>query len=232
MRRATAPAALRIAMAAACAAPGPSTVPPTPSPAATPSSAATQSSAATPSAGQGITLPDPGRPFDPDTLLAAMRDSRRPDGVPDQLETDEIAAALAEAIWTFNGHPWDTIVAGGSCGPQACTLELAGSTAGALGDDAWAFEVTPADANVEPISVELMAFPADLAPQLDDLARTLVPVADVEGMTLASARWLPPPDDGRFVLAYRAGGEEGSCGLDVTLDVAAGKVVKRAPVGC
>jgi hypothetical protein len=220
MRRATAPAALLVAMAVACAAPGPSSVPPSPSP------------APTPSAGPGIALPDPGRPFDAETLLAAMRDSRRPDGVPDQLETDEIAAALADSIWTFDGRPWDTIVAGGSCGPEACTLELAGSSAGALGDDAWAFEVTPAYASVEPISVELMAFPADVAPQLDDLARNLVPAADVEGMLLANARWLPPPDEGRFVLAYRSGGEEGSCGLDVTLDAVAGVVVEQAPVGC
>ena len=51
-------------------------------------------------------------------------------------------------------------------------------------------------------------------------------------MLLANACWLPPPDDGRFVLAYRSGGEEGSCGLDVTLDVAAGVVVEQAPVGC
>ena len=123
-------------------------------------------------------------------------------------------------------------MAGGSCGPQACTLELAGSSAGALGDDAWAFEVMPADASVESISAQLMGFPADLLARLDDLARTLVPPADVEGMLLANARWLPPPDDGRFVLAYRSGGEEGSCGLDVTLDVAAGVVVEQAPVGC
>jgi hypothetical protein len=222
-RRATAPAVL-LATVSACAAPQPSTVAPTTAQVASPT--------ATTSSGMAITLPDPGRPFDAATLLAAMRDSRRPGGVPDELETDAIASALADAIWTFDGRPWEIIAAGGSCGPNACTLEIAGSPPGALGDDAWVFEVVPADSSLKVTTVELRGLPADLPPRLDELTRSLLPTPELEGMTLASARWLPPPEDGTFVLSYRGDGEEGSCGMDVTLDAAGEAVLEVTPVGC
>ncbi|HEX7197446.1 MAG TPA: hypothetical protein VF364_11515, partial [Candidatus Limnocylindria bacterium] len=51
-------------------------------------------------------LPEAGRPFDAEAILAAMRDSRRPGGVPDEMQTDAIAAAVADAIWTIDGEPW------------------------------------------------------------------------------------------------------------------------------
>ena len=53
----------------------------------------------------GLALPQPGPAFDAATLLDAMRTSRRPGGVPDQLET-AIAATLAETLWTYGGEPW------------------------------------------------------------------------------------------------------------------------------
>ena len=71
--------------------------------------------------------------FDAATLLGAMRDSRRPGGVPDQLETELIAATLAETLWTFGGKPWTTWPSAGSCGAQTCTLEVCRCPPGAPG---------------------------------------------------------------------------------------------------
>ncbi|HEX2884697.1 MAG TPA: hypothetical protein VHQ42_09000, partial [Candidatus Limnocylindria bacterium] len=47
-------------------------------------------------------LPGPGQPLDGDGVLAAMRASRRPGGVPDQLETEPIARRIAESVWTID----------------------------------------------------------------------------------------------------------------------------------
>lgn len=182
---------------------------------------------------QGIELPEPGQPFDEEAILAAMRDSRRPGGVPDELETDAIAAAVAEAIWTIDGEPWTTMATGGSCGPQACTLEVAGADAGSPGEDLWVFEVTPGSEAVEVVSADLRSLPAELVPRLDELTRSLIPTVDVEGLNLTNVRWLPPPDETRFVLSYRSGDEEeSSCGADVTVDAAVPAVVSDLTIDC
>lgn len=180
----------------------------------------------------GLALPDPAPPFDPATLLDAMRTSRRPGGVPDQLETDRIAAALADAIWTYGGEPWTTMALHGSCGPQTCTLEAAGTRPGSLGEDLWVFEIVPSAGRVTVASADLAAVPADIVDPLDELARLLVSPGQLDGLILASVRWLPPPRDGLYVLSYRSGGEEGSCGVDLTLDAATPEVVERTFLDC
>jgi len=53
-----------------------------------------------------------------------------------------------------------------------------------------------------------------------------------EGLVLGSASWLPPPDDGRLVLAYRAGDEEGSCRREVTVDARSGGVSVTESLDC
>jgi len=180
-----------------------------------------------------IVLPEPGRPFDADALLAAMRDSRRPGGVPDALETDAVASAVADAIWTLDGRPWATPVAGGSCGPETCTLELSGAATGTEADDLWVFDVDPGTGAVRVASAELRSLPAGLAADLDSLVRSLIDPAALEGLMVTSARWLPPPADGQFVLSYRSGGEEGgSCGTDVTVHVLETEVMSDVPIAC
>ena len=179
-----------------------------------------------------IDLPPPGRPLDAATLLAAMRDSRRPGGVPDQVETDAIAGALASMIWTFDGGPWTTMAVGGSCGPENCTLEVAGSRTGMSGEDLWVFAVVPATGSVAVVSSELRSVPDDLLLRIDELTRSIVQAGRLDGMLLTSARWLPPPETGQFVLSYRSGGEEGSCRVDYTLDAGQATIVSEQVVNC
>jgi hypothetical protein len=180
----------------------------------------------------GIELPALGHPLDPMTLLGAMRDSRRPGGVPDELETEAIAGAVADAIWTFEGEPWTAMAVGGSCGPQTCTLEVAGAAPGAQGDDVWVFTVTLATGGVSLLAAELNSVPAEVVAGLDALARALDESGSLDGMILASASWLPPPNAGQFILSYRSGGEEFSCGVDLTLDAPNAQVVSSTPIGC
>jgi hypothetical protein len=180
-----------------------------------------------------IDLPEPGQPFDAAAILAAMRDSRRPGGVPDELETDAIASALAEAIWTLDGEPWRTLSAGGSCGPQTCTLEIAGADADVQAEDLWIFEVTPASGTVDLVSAELRSVPPEMVARLDELTRSLFPPIDGDDLDLTSARWLPPPDETQFVLSYRSGDEErSSCGVDVTVDAVAPGIVSDLGLDC
>ena len=161
-----------------------------------------------------------------------MGESRRPGGVPDQLETDAIAATLAQRIWTVDGEPWATIAIGASCGPVRCTLDVAGSRSGALADDLYAFEIIPASGEVTTLSTDLRSIPAEVAAALDRLARAAEPAIERDGLALASARWLPPPDNDRFDLSYRSGDEEGSCELELSLDATTAAVDVRSARGC
>jgi len=197
-------------LASACSSPGPS-----PSPSEAP-----------------LAIPEPGRPFDAATILEAMRASRRPGGVPDQLQTDAIAAELAQRIWTIDGEPWTTMSVGGSCGPVRCTLDVAGSRSGSPGEDLYAFEIIPAAGEVAPLSADLRSLPPDVAAILDRLAREAEAAIGRDGLALASARWLPPPDHETFELSYRSGNEEGFCELELSLNVESGAVERRSANGC
>ena len=207
----------------ATTAPQPSELTPSPSPSSAPPSEP---------AVVGIEIPALGHPFDAASLLAAMRDSRRPGGVPDQIETDAIAADVAGAIWTYGGQPWSTQSVGGSCGPTTCTLEVAGAGPDTQGDDVWVFAVTPATGEVRLVTAELGSVPPETVMALDELARALDEGGSLRSMRLASASWLPPPDEGQFDLSYRSGGEEGSCGIDLRLDALDAEVVSSSSSGC
>lgn len=210
-------AALLLGACRGPAAPGSAAASPAPS-----ASAATSAAADSPSPVQAAA--SPGRPYGPEALLVAMADSRRPGGVPDQLETDAVASALAEAIWTWDGAPWQTMSVGGSCAPGGCSLDVAGSPAGTAGVDLYSFQIDPAG-SVQLVAADLHGYPAELDPELDALARSGIDADRLEGLQLLAAGWLPPPDDGRYRLAYRSGGEEGSPGLDVLVDLETGAVL-------
>jgi len=169
----------------------------------------------------------PGLPYDAATLLAAMRDSRRPGGVPDPLETDAIAQALASQIWTWDGRPWSIIAVGGACAPRSCTLEIVGSREGAAGTDFYAFDVD-ADGTTTLVTADLHAYDAALDELLDRAARSATG-DELAGFAYVGAGWLPPPDAGVYRLAYRTGGEEGAPGIDLLLHLASGRVVDREP---
>jgi hypothetical protein len=186
----------------------------------------------TPSPSAPIVLPAPGRPYDADQLLAAMNDSRRPGGVPAEIRDAGIAARLAERLWTFDGAPWEAIAAGGSCGPTTCTLELSGGTTAGDGEDVWIFTINPADGTVEVVAADLHAVPDETAAGLDRLARALDVDGVLDGLLPTAVRWLPPPAEDRVRLAYRSGDEEGSCSIDLELDVAAGRIIDVTTSGC
>jgi hypothetical protein len=174
-------------------------------------------------------VPAAGQPYDAAAVLGAMRASTRPGGVPDEIETEPVAAAISEEVWTWAGTRWETVSVGGACGPSECTVELAGSPAGAAGADLYTFAVDPAGGTVTLESTDLHGYPAALDAVLDALAREAAG-DELDELALVSARWLPPPDAGRYWLAYRTGGEEGAPGLDLLLDTVTGEVVEQREV--
>ena len=183
--------------------------------------------------GSGATsLPEAGQPYSGTEILDAMRDSRRPGGVPDELETDAVASAIADAIWTFDGQPWSAMAIGASCGAASCTVEVVGTRDDASGEDLWTFEAVPDEEDVELIASDLTATPDDIVSELDRVARQLVPIGTLDDLALASTRWLAPPDNGAFVLAYRSGNEEGSCAVDIALDPIAPRIVSSEATDC
>ena len=231
-----APGLLAAAAALALTACGTSSPTPSTSPTVAATPVATASVAAipdqSPSPSAGIALTEPGRPYDADDLLEAMRDSRRPGGVPAELQEAGIAAELAERLWTFDGEPWDALAAGGACSPSTCTLEFSGSTDASEGEDVWRFSVDLASGAVEVVDANLHAVPNERAAALDRTARTLDGDGLLDGLLYTSVRWLPPPAEDRFRLAYRSGNEEESCSVDLELDAAAGRITEVIPSGC
>lgn len=182
--------------------------------------------------GNPISLRPPGKPFDAQDILEAMRDSRRPGGVAPELQTEAIAGAVADTIWTLQGERWDSIATSGACDPDACTLEVAGSAAGDAGEDVWLLSVDPATAEVEVVNADLHAIPGVTVDAVDLVARAADGGAALGDLLLTSVRWLPPPDDDAFALAYRSGDEEESCSIDVRLDVGTGELTDVATSGC
>jgi hypothetical protein len=228
-----------VLLLAACAAdplasPSPAAGPPSPSPTAASSASVTANpsptEAPTPDHAPPVALPEIGRPFDVTDILNAMRTSRRPGGVPLQLQTQAVAGQVAEAIWTYEGQPWETMSAGGSCGPTICSLEIAGTRPDAAGEDLWVFEI--AGGELEVVAAELRALPAALVASLDEVARSLEPLIGERGLALTNARWLTPAPDGRFRLSYRSGGEEGSCRVEVTIEVLEGTLLDSDATDC
>jgi hypothetical protein len=61
------------------------------------------------------------------------------------------------------------------------------------------------------------------------VARAGVPATDIGQLAYASASWQVPPRSGWFLAAFRSGGEEGSPGLDVLVDLPARRVMETAP---
>lgn len=178
-------------------------------------------------------VPPPGHPWDAALLLDAMRSSTRPGGVPDEVETLGIAAAIAEAIWTVDGSAWDTSSIGGYCGPSTCTLDIAGTHADRAGEDLWTMEIDLVSGRIVPLVTDVRSISQELVDALDRLARDLVEPGTLDSMTLTTVRWLPPPaQDAQFVLSYRSGGEEGSCAREITVDAARGEVVGDEAGGC
>ncbi len=218
----TVAAATSVVVLVACGGPPPSTSPlgsvePTSAP---PSGA--------PSRAAG-TLATPGTPYTADDVLAAMRDSRRPGGVPDELETDALAGEVATALWTWNGEPWTSWSVSGSCGVESCTLDVAGSAANGAGTDLYSFDVMRDTGAVVLAATDLHGYPPDLEARLDAVARRSLDAASLEGLSLVGVRWLPPPETDRYWLAYRSGGEEGAPRLDALLDLATGEVIELDP---
>jgi hypothetical protein len=204
-------ASLTLATAlAACGTP-PSASPSTsasPSASAEPSDAPSATPTATPSAPASVepsatpAVPEPGRPYDAAAILDAMHNSRRPGGVPQQLQTDAVARSLASAIWTYGGEAWQQApVIGASCGPQRCTVDVAGTPAGGAGEDLYTFSVVPESGAASVLVADLHGYPAELDAALDALARSQLEASRLEGLAMAGARWLPPPDTGQFVLS-------------------------------
>lgn len=207
---------------AACGTPSPSPLASVPTDSASPTAGASLATSDPPAA-------SPGRPYDAAALLAAMRDSRRPGGVPDQVETDAVAEALSQSVWTWDGEPWEVLSVGGACGADACSLDVAGSTDGTNGADLYSFSVDPASGAVELLASDLHAYPVALDDHLDRAARDAV-AAELGALSYVGARWQTPPDDGRYWLAYRSGGEEGAPGVDVLLELSSGEVLEINPV--
>jgi hypothetical protein len=236
-RRTVAVVAL-VVMLAGCArdAARPGTGSPTPSETSPVTSTTSPSPASTPPATASPSLlpalVEPGRPYTAAEIAAAMQASRRPGGVPDAIQTTMITEEVAGLVWTIDGRPWDALAAGGTCGPTGCRLDLVGVRDHAGGEDLWTFAVDPSSGAVEVVAAELGAVPDDIVTALDGRVRASAGDGRLDELVLASTRWLPPPEQDRFLLSYRAGDEERSCAIDIVFDAVTNRIVEEREEHC
>ena len=162
-----------------------------------------------------------GRPYTPEMMVAELMDV--PYNFPRELQTDFVAAALADRIWTFDGRPYRELSISGSCdegGLGRCDLSVSGLPAFAPNretNDHYYFSVNVQSAVVIPGASGLEAYPPELGPEVDALVRSLDTERQLQKQGLRGVEWaLPPPDDA-FRLVY-GGDNEGDLMIYVTLD--------------
>ncbi len=136
----------------------------------------------------GLALPQPGPAFDAATLLDAMRTSRRPGGVPDQLRDrpdrcDPRRDALDLRRRTVGDHGHRRLMWHADLLARGC-----GNPPGPLGEDLWVFEIVPGTGSVTVASADLSSLPIEIVDPLDDLARMLFRPGRLDGLVCSPPR--------------------------------------------
>lgn len=165
-------------------------------------------------------------------MRSILEASRRPDGIPGEAFAPDVLAALADTIWTFDGRPWQTADASGTCGSETCQLEVAGTRDGRAGDDLWVLQIDRGSGALAVTSAVLQSIPDDDVTAIDRLARDIITAGALDDAVLTGARWLPPPEAGHFILSYRSSEAAGGCGLEVVIDAIAPEVSAVTVRGC
>jgi hypothetical protein len=155
--------------------------------------------------------------------MIALNAESKPNGeprIPTDLVNERIAFDIAQAIWSWNGDPYQQITIDASCG-RGCDLIVAGVPIfESAGNDHYLFKVNvPGKADDFSIGDRpaLAGYPADLVPELEALARSSAS-SQLDGLFLMVSSWFPPPRDGQFVLRFDDGNEEGGRAVWVWLD--------------
>jgi hypothetical protein len=171
-----------------------------------------------------IALPTPGRPYTADAMLAVLEAAPAP-MIPRELRRAELAAALAEQIWTIDGRRHEAIEVFVTCEASCRLSVLAGPPDRFAARDLYDFTVDRETLDVALQSSELWA-PTGLAAQLDAMAQAAAP-EQLEGLFYERAAWLPPPEFGRFVLEYQKFvADGGTQTVHVLLDTRLGQVIR------
>jgi hypothetical protein len=160
----------------------------------------------------------PGQPYtaaDIEPMLAAA-----PVGVAAQIRMPQVAAAIADRIWTFDGRPYQEVAIGGSCENQGCEIIVQGVPAYASTrdiQDIWLLGLDLRTGVFADNSPSLGGFPTELVPELDTLARSLDRDGTFAALPLIRTEWAIPPPAGVFVLRYGTGTQEQDVNWFVTL---------------
>ena len=165
-----------------------------------------------------------GTPYAAADILAALAASDR---VPAALRTDDVAAAVAEALasqlTTYDGRPYAALTLSASCddGGARCDLQAKGVPAFAPDRDTADFYTFAVDLGTGVVLAAgepaLRGFPPDLVPSLDAAVQSSLGDR-LAGTTLLAAHWVPPPAADAYLLRYGTGDEEADEQLIVRYD--------------
>jgi hypothetical protein len=166
----------------------------------------------------------PGQPYaaaDIEPMLAAASV-----GVAAEIRTPQVAAAIADRIWTFDGRPYQEVFIGGSCENGGCEIVVEGVPAFAPTRDTrdvWSLSLDLRTGVFSDSEPALGGFPAELTSGLDALARSLDADGTFRTLPLTRVEWLRPPPDGLWLLRYGSGTQE----MDVNWYVTISTVERR-----
>lgn len=177
-----------------------------------------------------------GRPYTAEMIAVELLDVSY--DFPPELQTEFIAAALADRIWTHDGRPYREVWITGSCNDgdrRQCDLTVSGLPAFAPTrerEDDYFFAVDLGSGMIRPTTEPGgRGLPPELVPQIEALARALDTDGRLEGMQLRNVRWLPPPPDDAYMLDFGNGGLEGDPRTLVTLDRPNERIISMEGLG-
>ena len=162
-----------------------------------------------------------GRPYTPEMMVAELMDV--PYNFPRELQTDFVAAALADQIWTYDGRPYRELNLVGDCyGSPRCDLRVIGLPAFASTrdqSDSHSFSIElPTRVVTRSYSGGLRGYPPELGPEVEALARSLDTAGRYADLPLRRVLWaLPPPGDA-YLVQFQRGSLEDAIVRCVALD--------------
>ena len=163
----------------------------------------------------------PGRPYDGATLLALMRAQRQP-ALDASLVREDVANAMAQQVWTYDGMPYQATLFEAACEGPTCTVGLTGLPAFATDPtfaDTYRWVLDPGSAALQPEGAwpSLSGYPHELDAELAAEAQRLDTDGRLDGLQLSSARWVSDAGRRTFQLQFDDGLDPAS-GVSVLLN--------------
>jgi hypothetical protein len=172
-----------------------------------------------------------------DPVFATPPAKPGPTLVATDLLNSAVAAAIADAIWTWDGQSYDRWWIEAYCA-RTCELVIQGIPASDIAGEEDMYHFHQFDPSRPAQTLELGdypslgGYPAALDPEIEQLGRALDEGGVLDDLGYFHASWFPPPRSGEFLAFFSDGNEEGGSNAYVWLNLVERRLIKLLPVTC